>query len=459
MRRRFYPSRKERKDKEESNIPVQTQTKPSNTISSSTNNSPTCILNVKSKFVHNIIKSFVPRFRLLRLSRHNKKLQNLCELTIEDYEIYHILKCNIGNNFSLSERPLDSALRTMKNIFELTKSELLFSDHSEINVPTPIYSLVQLNNDNRQIIAATEESLLVIEFSRKKNYFNIIKEIKIRLNGVFNTLIDLGNDMLLAGNLSQIVIINLDTEKIVFEFNGYCPITLRDKRICYIVNEEIMKIIKLNEIGYEEEIPLVHTGGGENEDTSDITLTSNGIQLRNGNVLLINWDRTITEYDLELKQCIQIIQTKINFMETCYELKDGRIAITATDNANFYLINRLSQRNDNYLKLCGHNNTVVKILQLENEQIISASCDGKVKIWYKLLDGNFNCAMTLLLFNDFIRTFLFMDDGRILITGDDKTLRALGVKNHIGNFKIKFIPEDKRTKQIKSFELIDNRIN
>ena len=60
----------------------------------------------------------------------------------------------------------------MKDIFELTKSELLFADHTEINVPTTIYSLVQLKNDNRQIIAATEESLLVIEFSKKRNTFN-----------------------------------------------------------------------------------------------------------------------------------------------------------------------------------------------------------------------------------------------------------------------------------------------
>ena len=132
---------------------------------------PSSILNIKSKYVHNILKSFVPRARLLRLSKHNKQLQNLCELTIEDYEVYHILKCNIGKNFSLSERPLDSALRTMKNIFELTKSELLYADHTESNVPTPIYCLVQLNNDNAQIIAATEESLLVIQYNRKKKYF------------------------------------------------------------------------------------------------------------------------------------------------------------------------------------------------------------------------------------------------------------------------------------------------
>ncbi len=67
--------------------------------------------------------------------------------------------------------------------------------------------------------------------------------------------------------------------------------------------------------------------------------------------------------------------------------------------------------------------------------------------------------MTLHLFNDYIKAFLLMDDGRILITGDDKTLRALGVENHIGNFAIEFKPEDKKNKVIKSFELIDNRIH
>jgi len=420
---------------------------------------PTSILNIKSKFVHNIIKSYVPKHRLLRISKHNKQLQNLCELTIEDYEVYHILKCNIGKNFSLSERPLDSALLTMKDIFELTKSELLFADHTEINVPTTIYSIVQMDNMNSQIIAATEESLLVIEFNKKRNSFNIIKEIKIKLNGVFISLIDLGNNTLLASNLFQSVVINLDTEQIAFELNGYCPIPLRDGRICYIVNEEYIKIVKLKEIGYEVEIPLVKEKLGEDEDISAINLTRDGVQLKNGNILLISLDRTITEYDLELKQCIQVIQTKIDFMDTCYELKDGRIGITAVDNGNIFLINRLSNRNDNQLILSGHNNTVIKILQLENEQIISASFDGKVKIWYKLFDGNFNCAMTLHLFNDYIRTILFMEDGRILITGDDKTLRALGVKNYIGNFTIEFKPGDKKNKIIKSFELIDNRIN
>ena len=344
----------------------------------------------------------------------------------------------------------------MKNIFELTKSELLYENHSEIKVPTPIYSLVQMKN--YQIIAATEESLLVIEYSKKRNTFNIEREIRVKGNGVFCSLIDIGNNLLLASTIFQGMVINLDEDKVIFEVNGKWPIPLRDGRISYIINESFIRITKMNEVGDDEEIPIEKAPLNEEEDKSEINLISGGIQLRNGNILLISYDKTITEYDIKQKQCIQIIQTTINFMDTCYELKDGRIGITANDNGNIYLINTLSYQNDNMIILSGHNNTVIKILQLENEQIISSSYDGKVKIWYKLMDGNFNCAMTLYLFGDYIRSFLFIDDGRILITGDDKTLRGLGVKNHIGNFTIEFQPEDKKNKIIKSFQLIDNRI-
>ncbi len=418
---------------------------------------PFSIFNIRSKLVHSVISSFIPKQRLLRIAKKSKRYQNLCQITIEDYEVYHILRRNIRKKFSLSERPLESALKTMRDIFELTKSELLYENHTEINVPTPIYSLVQMKN--YQIIAATEESLLVIKYNEKRNTFNIEREIKIKSNGVFCSLIDIGNNLLLASTIFQGFVINLDTDNVVFEINGCCPIPLKDGRIAYIVNESIIRITKMNEIGQEDEIPIVKANINPDEDRSELNLIRDGIELKNGNILLISWDKTITEYDIKKKQCIQVIQTSIDFMDTCYELKDGRIGITATDNGNIYLINTLRQRNDNVTTLSGHNNTVIKILQLANEQIISSSYDGKVKIWYKLLDGNFNCAMTLYLFEDYIRAFLFMDDGRILITGDDKTLRALGVKNHIGNFTIEFQPEDKKNKIIKSFQLIDNRIH
>lgn len=418
---------------------------------------PYSILNIRSKYVHSVISSFVPKHRLLRIANRCKKYQKLCEINIEDYEVYHILKRNKGKKFSLSERPLESALRTMKNIFELTKSELLLGNHTERIVPTPINSIVQMKN--YQIIAATEECLLVIEYSRKKNVFNIIREIKIQTNGVFNSLIDIGNNLVLASTLFQGLVINLNTGKVILELEGRCPIPLKDGRISFIVEERIIRIRKMNEVGEDEEIPIVKAKINDEEDTNELNFITDGIQLKNGNILLVSFDKTITEYDIKQKQCVQIIQTSIVFMDTCYELKDGRIGVTAIDNGNIYLINTFRYKSDNILKLTGHTNTVMKILQLENEQIISSSYDGKLKIWYKLKDGNFNCAMTLHLFNDYIKAFLLMDDGRILITGDDKTLRALGVENHIGNFAIEFKPEDKKNKVIKSFELIDNRIH
>ena len=418
---------------------------------------PYSILNIRSKYVHSIISSFVPKHRLLRIANRCKKYQKLCEINIEDYEVYHILKRNKGKKFSLSERPLESALRTMKNIFELTKSELLLGNHTERIVPTPINSIVQMKN--YQIIAATEECLLVIEYSRKKNVFNIVREIKIQTNGVFNSLIDIGNNLVLASTLFQGLVINLNTGKVILELEGRCPIPLKDGRISFIVEERIIRIRKMDEVGEDEEIPIVKAKINDEEDTNELNFITDGIQLKNGNILLVSFDKTITEYDIKQKQCVQIIQTSIVFMDTCYELKDGRIGVTAIDNGNIYLINTFRYKSDNILKLTGHTNTVMKILQLENEQIISSSYDGKLKIWYKLKDGNFNCAMTLHLFNDYIKAFLLMDDGRILITGDDKTLRALGVENHIGNFAIEFKPEDKKNKVIKSFELIDNRIH
>ena len=417
---------------------------------------PYSILNIRSKYVHSVISSYLPKQRLLRIAYKSKRYQQLCEITKEDYEVYHILKSNKGKKFSLSERPLESALRTMKDIFELTKSELLLGDHTEKEVPTPIHSLVQMKN--YQIIAATEETLYVIDYIKKRNAFDIIREIKLKVNGVFQSLIDIGNNLLLASTVFQGFVINLNTDKIILELGGRCPIPLKDGRISYIVNEEIIRITKMNEVGEDEEIPIKRASINPDKDTTEMNFIQDGIQLKNGNILLISYDKTITEYDIIRKQCVQIIETSIILMESCYELKDGRIGITAMDNGNIFLINTFRYKSDNILKLTGHTNTVIKILQLDNEQIISSSYDGNVKIWYKLKDGNFNCAMTLHLFNDYIKAFLLMDDGRILITGDDKTLRALGVQNHIGNFTIEFQPEDKKTKTIKSFQLIDNRI-
>ena len=45
---------------------------------------PYSILNIKSKYVHSIISSYVPKQKLLRIACRSKKYRNLCEITIED---------------------------------------------------------------------------------------------------------------------------------------------------------------------------------------------------------------------------------------------------------------------------------------------------------------------------------------------------------------------------------------
>ena len=66
--------------------------------------------------------------------------------------------------------------------------------------------------------------------------------------------------------------------------------------------------------------------------------------------------------------------------------------------------------------------------------------------------------MTLFLFNDYIRKFIILTDGRICVAADDKCIRALGVKNFIGNFVIRYEPYDKDGKG-NFFEIVDNRYN
>ena len=90
----------------------------------------------------------------------------------------------------------------------------------------------------------------------------------------------------------------------------------------------------MNEVGEDIEIPIVKAKINNENDTDELNFIQDGLQLKNGNILLISYDKTITEYDIKQKQCIQIIQTTIAFMDTCYELKDGRIGITALDNGN-----------------------------------------------------------------------------------------------------------------------------
>ena len=104
-----------------------------------------------------------------------------------------------------------------------------------------------------------------------------------------------------------------------------------------------------------------------------------------------------------------------------------------------------------FLILNGHSNSVIKIIQLENEQLVSASYDGKIKFWVKTEYGDFYCSLTFFLSADYIRKIILLNDSRILCASDDKTLKAIGLNNNIDGVTIEFIPEDKKKGLVKSF--------
>jgi WD40 repeat protein len=193
----------------------------------------------------------------------------------------------------------------------------------------------------------------------------------------------------------------------------------------------------------------------KNNNLIDKIVVSYGIQLKNNNILISLWDKTLSEYEICTKTCINFIKTECDFIHFLLELKDERILFTSEDNARIYIIQK---KNNKIIALNGHTNTVIKAIENKNGNIISASCDGTIKFWERIYNGNFNCSMTVLISNDYIRNLIWLNDGRILISTDEKKLIAVGFKNYFGNFVLKYLPDDRYKNINKSFQIIDNCI-
>ena len=417
----------------------------------------TSIFKIRSKFLHLEISSYLEKLSLLKIIKYSKKLQNFTDITLEDYEVYSIIQKNTLRKISLDEKEENEALKTIKAIVEYTDSNPLYADNTEIKVPTPIYEIIQLKD--QRIIASTESSLLIILYDEKENQFFIIDNIPTNTIGAVIFLIDLGNNLLLTSTFRrQIKIFNLDNHQVINEIYGSCPLLLEDNKICYIWED---KEIRLYSNGYDKDsIKLKFANYDEDNDNNneDFRIISSSIQLKNGNILLSCWDKTISEYDIKNKTCINIIKTNIEYIDTLCELKDGRIAFTANDNARIFIMKKKEKDKSEFLILNGHSNSVIKIIQLENEQLVSASYDGKIKFWVKTEYGDFYCSLTFFLSADYIRKIILLNDSRILCASDDKTLKAIGLNNNIDGVTIEFIPEDKKKGLVKSFKIIDNRI-
>lgn len=418
----------------------------------------TNIFKIRSKFIHLEISSFIQKKTLLKIIKYSNKLQKYTDITLEDYEVYSIIHQKSNKNPSLpikiplDEKEEDVALRMIKSIIDFTKTKILDGDHTEIKVPTPIYGMIQLKDS--RIIVSTENSLLIITYDEKENQFFIIDNILTNTKGVVLNLIELNNNLLLTSTFGeQIKIFNLENPKddAIFEISGSCPLLLKDGTICYIYQD---KEIRINSKGND----IDSTRLKKNDKDDEFGKISYSIQLENGNILLSCWDKTISEYDIKNRSCVNIINTNIDFIDFLCELKDGRIAFTAIDNARIFIMNKKEKGKSEFFTLNGHNNSVIKLIQLESELLISASNDGKIKFWVKNEYGNFYCSMTFLISCDYIRQIILLKDKRILCASDDKTLKAIGLNNNIDNITIELMPEDKKNGIPKSFKITDNRI-
>ena len=409
---------------------------------------PISIFSIKSKFVHLAISSFLPKLKLLKIAKNSKRLQSLTDISIEDYEIYSLQFINTEKVFTLSSRSVSSSLKSLKTIIDVSKSYPLYNDHKEINVPTPVYAMLQI--DDNKIIASTETSLLIIDSLT----FNIQNEIKINTPGAIVTLLDVGNHTILFATFSRCIrFLNLSTSEIANEITGSNPIVLSGGRVAYTWEGKELRVISLNtNIELDEiEIDKVHQ-----EENEDLIVISSMIELANGNIMMASWNGGISEYDLRKKICVKSTKVDIEYVDFLLELKDERIAFTVNDNAHIYIYDK-NKNDKNIMTLVGHNKNVIKLIQLDNEQIVSASNDGKVKFWVKEKEIFIN-SMTLYLFNDYIRNMIMLSDGRICVCADDKCIRALGVKNNIGNFFVKYVPMDREGKG-NCFEIVDDRLN
>lgn len=418
----------------------------------------TNIFKIRSKFLHLEISSFLQKKTLLKIIKYSNKLQKYTDITLEDYEIYSIIHQKSNKNPSLpikiplDEKEEDVALRMIKSIIDFTKTKILDGDQTEIKVPTPIYGMIQLKDG--RIIASTEPELLIITYDEKENQFFITDNILTNTTGAVLNLIELDNNLLLTSTFGkQIKIFNLDNPKedAIFEITGTCPLLLKDGSICYIWQDKEIRInSKRNDI---DSIKLK-----KKEKDDEFGIISYSIELKNGNILLSSWDKTISEYDIKNRSCVNIINTNSDYIDFLCELKDGRIAFTAIDNARIFILNKKEKGKTEIITLNGHNNSVIKLIQLENELLISASYDGKIKFWVKNEIGNFYCSMTYVISNDYIRQIILLKDKRILCASDDKTLKAIGLNNNIDNITIELMPEDKKNGIAKSFKITDNRI-
>lgn len=385
---------------------------------------------IASKYVHSLLKTYIPKRTLLQIVRYSKRLQSVYNVSIEDYEIFNLPLKKNNKNLLFSNRTHESVLKSYKIIFELASSSFLYTDNIEIPTPTPIYKLTQLSNGT--IVASTNNSLLFFDNKTMK----IFNEYKSLVKGAFMHLIDLGDDKILCGTYSDyIIILNMKSMTVEYEITGKIPLLLSDGRIAYSWQNQIIRIITI------EGAQVLQL------KTDHIDFISQVMQLKDGSIITSSWDKTIKGWDLDSFNCLFTFNAQIELICSVIEINKARLVFTATDNAHIYIFNPFHNTNNDKVMLQGHNDTVIQVMYLSNTSngesiLISASYDGKIKVWVEE-DNNgsvlFLCKLTLFLYDDYIRSIVMLNDNRLCLVADTKVLRIVGVTNYYMNYLLHYV--------------------
>lgn len=416
------------------------------------------IYDIKAKFVHLNIGSYLPKIVLLRLAKHSKRYQQLMDLTKEDYEIYSLQYQSDEKEYSFKNRNEEESLSLIKSIADITKASVLCADNSEIKVPSTPFSILETKD---YIAVGTQMNILVYN----KFTFSLIKEYNTKCQGAVDKMILYKENIILYGSfINSTVFFNLENGDILYEIEGNCPVLIDNDKLAYVWEDKEIRMVSLNSIMELDYIPLGDIFKAEEDEAS---IVSSMIYLKSNNHLfLATWSLTLVEYDIKQKECLEIFLIGLEFISYLYELKDERIILLAEDNPKIYVLDRKEfevnlsngkvKKGLNYLT--GHKVAVNQLIQLEDEQMVSASSDGKIIFWIKDLEDNtFSISLVIFLYYSYLRKIIKLKDGRLCTISDEKVIRILGLNNYLENFKINYLPyNDDEDTLGNYFELIDD---
>ena len=166
-----------------------------------------------------------------------------------------------------------------------------------------------------------------------------------------------------------------------------------------------------------------------------------------GNFVTVSNDINIKiwSYNYNLIQEIKIAhESFINHIS----IKDENTFATCSNDKNINIWNKTNNLYINIIKLSKvHDDSITKIIYYKNNNLISVSLDGKIKIWQPIMNG-YQCN-TIILFSKFIKSILLLEDIGITIGNNTKIWS-------LKNYELIYIIEEAQIYNKNAIGKIDN---